>query len=124
MVSQVERQLAFIERHSTIQPFWGEVEDISLVSAVLLTLGINPSSLDEELEACGEPVSVDELPGDFLPRIEVLRSAIRAGSLTPTATANDKHGRIDENKTRIRTRDFVVWCVDADRKLTHLERMC
>jgi hypothetical protein len=49
MTSVVERQRAFIKRHSTIQPFWGEVEDISLISAALLTLGINPSSLDEEI---------------------------------------------------------------------------
>ena len=112
MPSRVARQRAFAQRHSTIQPFWGVVEDISLLSAALLTLGINPSSLDEELEAYGEPVPVDELPDDFLPRIEVLRSAIRAGSLKPTAKAKDKFGRLDETKTRIKTGDFVIWCND------------
>ncbi len=110
MTSVVERQRAFIKRHSTIQPFWGEVEDISLISAALLTLGINPSSLDEEMEAYGEPVSVDELPDDFLPRIEVLRSAIRSGKLNTVALIYDKFEYIDEQKTRIRTDDFVEWC--------------
>lgn len=109
-LSRVKQQQAFLKAHSTIQPFWGEVEDISLVSAALLTFGINPSSLDEEFEARGEPVPTDELPDDFLPRIELLRSAVRAGSLTPTTKANDKHGRLDANATRIRTADFITWC--------------
>ncbi len=110
MVSRVEQQRAFIARHSTIQPFWGEVEDISLISAALLTLGINPSSLDEEMEAYGEPASIEELPDDFLPRIEVLRSAIRARKLHTVALIYDKYEHIDEEKTRIRTDDFVEWC--------------
>lgn len=110
MASVVTRQQEFAQRHATIQPFWGEVEDISLVSAALLTLGINPSSLDEEMEVSGEPVSVEELPDDFLPRIEVLRSAIRAGNLHTVALIYDQYERIDEQKSRIRTDDFVEWC--------------
>ncbi len=110
MASVVTRQQEFAQRHATIPPFWGEVEDISLVSAALLTLGINPSSLDEEMEAYGEPVSIEELPDDFLPRIEVLRSAIRAGKLRTVALIYDQYERIDEQKSRIPTDDFVEWC--------------
>lgn len=110
MAALTAQQQAFVQRHSTIQPFWGEVEDVSILSAALLTLGINPSALDEEMDACGEPVSIEELPDDFLPRIEVLRSAIRAGSLHTVALNYDQHQRIDENMTRVRTSDFADWC--------------
>ncbi len=116
-LSRAEQQQAFLKAHSTIQPFWGEVEDISLVSAALLTFGISPPSLDEEFEARGEPVSTEELPDDFLPRIELLRSAVRAGSLTPTTKTSDKHGRLDASATRIRTADFIGWC--DSKRLSH-----
>ena len=110
MASLTERQQEFVQRNSTIQPFWGEVEDICIFSAALLTLGINPSALNDEMDAYGEPVSADELPDDFLPRIEVLCSAIRAGSLNTVTLICDQHQRIDENRTRVRTKDFADWC--------------
>lgn len=90
--------------------FWCEVEDLSLLSAALLTLGIDPSALDAESEACGEHISLSELPSNFLQRIETLRSAVRAGSLVPLALGYDRHERLDENQTRIKTVDFVNWC--------------
>jgi hypothetical protein len=101
---------AFAKQHPVHSAFWGETDDLSLLDAALLTLNIEPSALADELEASGEPVSLDELPADFSRRIEVLRSAIRAEKLSTVALITDKHGRIDENTTRIKTDDFVVWC--------------
>lgn len=100
----------FKNRHPISSRFWCEAEDLSLRSAALLTLGIDPSALYAEIEAYGEPVSLSELPDNFLERIETLRSAVRAGSLAPLALEYDQYERVDENLTRIKTVDFVNWC--------------
>jgi hypothetical protein len=97
--------------------FWGETDDLSLSDAALLTLNIEPSALGDQLEASGEPLNSDELPKEFFTRIEVLRSAIRAEKLSTVALITDKHGRIDESKTRIKTDDFVIWC--AAKRFAH-----
>jgi len=101
---------AFAKQNPVRDPFWGEVEDISLLNAALLSFNIEPSSLTQHIDDTGEPVCLEDLPDDFLHRIEVLRSAIRAGKLSTAALITDEHDRIDENKTRIKTDDFVVWC--------------
>ena len=108
---------AFAKQNPVKSRFWGETDDLSLVDAALLTFGIEPFSLGEYLEAAGEPVTLDELPDGFLLRIEALRSSIRAGALRTIALNYDKHERIDEKHTRIKTDDFTVWC-DA-RQLPH-----
>lgn len=110
MESLTADQQAFVRRHSKIDPFWGEVEDVSILSAALLTLGINPSAPDEEMQISGEPVSFEVLPDDLQPRLEVLRSAVRAGSLETIVLEYDQFERIDACKTYVRTSDFANWC--------------
>ncbi len=100
----------FAIAHPVTSDFWGEVEDISLLSAALLSLNVEPGALGDELDSTGEPVSLDDLPANFLPHLEILRSAIRTGSLTPTTSVTDKHGELDENLTRIKTCDYITWC--------------
>ena len=107
----------FAKRHPVGGGFWAEVEVISLLDAACLTLNLDPWVFAKELEASGELVSLDMLPENFLNRIEVLRTAILAGTLIPLALSHDKLGQIDENKTRIKTDDFVAWC--AAKRLPH-----
>ncbi|MDP1527677.1 MAG: hypothetical protein Q8M20_17885 [Rhodocyclaceae bacterium] len=90
--------------------FWAEVDDLNLLQAALLTFGIEPFSLDDYWHHTGERVTLDDLPSDFLLRIEALRSSIRTNTLRANALNYDDHMRIDENETRIKTDDFVAWC--------------
>jgi hypothetical protein len=108
---------AFAKSNPVRDTFWGAVEDLSLLDAALLSFNIEPSALGLHMDHTGEPVRLDELPEEFLPRIEVLRSAVRTGSLSPTAKNEDKLGRLDETKTRIKTSDFIAWC--AGRCIPH-----
>lgn len=101
----------FAKAHPVRSAFWDEMDDLSLLDAALLTLNIEPSAVGDQLETSGEPLHFEEIHEDFYPRIEALRSSIRTGSLSPTAKAEDKFGRIDETKTRIKIDDFVSWCI-------------
>jgi len=82
---------AFAKQNPVRSRFWGEADDLNLVDSALLTFGIEPFSLGENLEAAGEPVTLDELPDGFLLRIEALRSSIRTGALRAIALNYDKH---------------------------------
>jgi hypothetical protein len=100
----------FAKQYPIKYRFWAEVDDLSLLQAALLTFGIEPFSLDDCWEHTCERVTLDDLPSDFLLRIEALRSSIRANTLKANALNYDEHMRIDENETRIKTDDFVAWC--------------
>lgn len=100
----------FAQSNPTQNSFWAETEDVSLLEAALLSLGIEPFALGEYMEACGEPVSLEELPNGFLTRIEALRSAIRTRKFNTVTMAMDAHGRFDEAKTRIPMDKFLEWC--------------
>jgi len=92
--------------------FWGQLDDISLMAAVLLTYGLDPSYLDHFQDAYDEQPTVGEdLPSDFSERLEIIRSAVRAGKLKPIQHAYDRDGQIDVSHTRISTEAYCDWCV-------------
>lgn len=100
----------FVKQNPIKSRFWAEVDDLSLLQAALLSFGIEPFSLDDYWHHTGERVTLDDLPSDFLLRIEALRSSIRTNSLKANAIGMDDQGRFDENETRIKTDDFIAWC--------------
>lgn len=63
-----------------------------MLEAALLSFGIEPFSLEEYKEACGEPITLDELPDGFLTRIEALRSAIRTRKFDTVTMVMDNLG--------------------------------
>lgn len=100
----------FAQSNPTENSFWAETEDVSLLEAVSLSFGIEPFSMDEYLQDCGEPVRLRLLPDGFMNRIEALRSAIRAGKINTVMKSMNERGTLDEVRTRIPMDEFLAWC--------------
>jgi hypothetical protein len=84
--------------------------DLSLLSAALLTFGVDPSYIGIFIEGHAEYPTNEDLPDGFAERIEILRSAVRAGELETLKISHDKNEEIDVNNTTIKTSEFRNWC--------------
>lgn len=120
----------FAQSNPIVNPYWAETEDVTLLEAALLSLGIEPFDFVGDdpdparttaeianfyrmqlfLHTQDAPQIQGGLPKDLLRRIEVLRSAIRTNKFNPPAVVKDGRGEINETETRITITEFLAWC--------------
>ena len=82
---KIDERQAFADQYPVNVPHWSQMEDVPIEGATLLTFGIDPSAIDSESDGTGEPVNGEQLPTGFSERIEIVKSAVRAGVLPLSA---------------------------------------
>jgi len=120
----------FAQSNPIVNSFWAETEDVSLLEAALLLLGIEPFDFVGDdpdpartiaeianfyrtqlfLHEQDVPPIRGGIPKDLLTRIEVLRSAIRTNKFNSAAVVKNERGEINETETRITMSEFLAWC--------------
>ena len=106
-----ERYLASLgnlaHQHPIRTDLWDKMEDLSIAGAVLYSFGIDPDTIRLELECGHENNSLDDLPKDFQERLRIIKSAVRAGSIT--RTPNSTNSNDCDEQTRILMSSFLGW---------------
>lgn len=94
-----------------VNPFWGQLDDITLEAAVLLTFGIDPAYPSAYIDSYDEqPSLTDDFPEGYLKQKEIIESAVRAEKLKTLETVKLQNGRINMLATRVTTEVFREWC--------------
>lgn len=111
----IEEQKRYFAQHNPIdKEFWSKMSDISILGATLYTLGIDPDALSVHQHHYGEPASTDEeLPDGFLARLNIIKSAVRVGSIQRVGVSDNKPSEIAD-ATRIVKDSFLDWCSDQE----------
>lgn len=91
--------------------FWYKMEDISIEGATLYSFGIAPDAIEREMERPDDN-ELDTLPSDYRERLEIIKSAVRAGSIQRVPLNGSAPGEWD-NSTRILKSSFLEW-LDTD----------
>lgn len=95
-------------RYPINKNLWNKMEDLSIQGAALYSFGIDPDTIDGEIEHCGrEDNSLDELPEDFWVRVRIIKSAVRSGSIKRVPVSSDTDGV--DNHTLILKDSFLGW---------------
>lgn len=89
--------------------FWDKMEDISIEGAALYSFGIDPSAIQAEMELPDDN-ALDELPRDYRERLEIIKSAVRAGTIIKRAPINGSDPGGWDDHTRISKASFLKWC--------------
>jgi hypothetical protein len=96
-------------RHKLKPGFWDKMEDISIEGAALYSFGIDPSAIQAEMELPDDN-ALDELPRDYRERLEIIKSAVRAGTIIKRAPINGSDPGGWDDHTRISKASFLKWC--------------
>lgn len=113
-ISIEEQRRDFAQHNPVNKNFWEKMSDLTILQATLYTFDIDPGAIQKYLNAYAEPVSTDdELPEEFLNRLSIVKSAVRAGLIKRLAVAGNHSGDVDDD-TRILQKSFSKWCVKND----------
>lgn len=112
-ISIEEQRRDFAQHNPVNKNFWEKMSDLTILQATLYTFDIDPGAIQEYLNAYAEPVSTDELPDEFLNRLSIVKSAVRAGLIKRVAVAGNHSSDVDDD-TRILQKSFSKWCVKND----------
>lgn len=98
----------FAHRYPIKKDLFYRMSDLSIEGAALWMHGIDPRAIGDELDGAGHEQASIELPDTFSDTLDIIRSAVRAGSITrapfPSITVNEIN-----DDTRILKDSFLAW---------------